>query len=92
MVFCCWNIKAINKDSGEHCGPLVLNASAYSSLSRHSASILLNKLAFGLRNAYSKPFHDSTSFASIFSLSLSVVTGYNEYERWKIIRIDSSIV
>ncbi|HET6717577.1 MAG TPA: hypothetical protein VFG90_10635 [Nitrososphaeraceae archaeon] len=37
---------------------LVLNASTYSSLSRHSVSILLNKLAFGLRNANSNPFHD----------------------------------
>ena len=45
-----------------------------------NVSILLNELVLGLGNAYSKPFHDSTSCARIFSLSLSAVTDYKNYE------------
>jgi hypothetical protein len=47
----------------------------------------MNKLAFGLRSAYSKPCHDSISFVNIFSLSLSAFTDYKNYENEKTIKI-----
>jgi hypothetical protein len=53
---------------------------------------LVEVLWFGLRNAYSKPFHDSTSFASTISLALSAVTEHKEIEGWKIIKFDQYCV
>jgi hypothetical protein len=49
----------MNNDSADWLGRLVLNENAYASFSRHSANILLYKIAFGFLNPYSNPFHDS---------------------------------
>src|SRR5918995_318365 len=51
---------------------MALKAATYSSLfSKYSLNILLNREAFGCLKAYSNPFHDTTSFVRILSLSLS---------------------
>ena len=81
IIFCCLNIKAINRDLVELYSPMVLNALLYSSSFWYSFNISLKRiLSSSSLKAYSNLLQDCIYLRStLFSCSSSFVIAYCSY-------------